>query len=125
MNMRHSVVIALVLVASHAIAQQTGNAGKYTGTMMGNGGREVPVQVTLAEAAGTWTMQAVGAGARKNPCMGKELPLEIVSGPDPLVLHVSGSKVIAGCMDGNVTLVPSGAGYKGTLADGREVTLTR
>jgi len=119
---------ATLLVLSTAIAQTPPHVGKWSGTMEGDSGRLLPVEVNLTDTAGTWRMSppaGAGPGARNNPCFGKELPVAVESSAEALVLNVNGSQVIQGCMDAKISLTLIGAEYKGQTTRGRAVSLTR
>lgn len=70
-------------------------------------------------------MTPSGAGARNNPCFGKDMPIDVERKEDTVFLDVHGDKVIAGCLHQRATLTLSGNQMTGALADGRGVTLTK
>ena len=125
MHARNFLATALALSLAPAFAQSTSYAGKWTGTMEGNGGRQVPVEVTLAESSGTWRMMLQGAPGRNNPCIGKALPLTYEAVGDQVRLDIQGAQLIAGCIDQPAALTHANGQLTGTLRDGRAVTLTK
>ena len=126
-----SILIAMpALVAlTPVLAQAPAHVGTWTGTMEIAGGRLLPVEIQLTDAAGTLRMSPPAganlAAARNNPCFGKSLPVVVHSAPDGVMLEVRGSDAIPGCMDARITLTGGGAEYKGQTGAGRPVTLTR
>jgi hypothetical protein len=127
MMLRTLAVAAFACAQSCAFAQQGSHVGAWAGTMVGNGGRDVPLEVKLEETSGTWRMSASGAGAggKHNPCFGKDMPVAVERKDDNVLLDVHGGKVVQGCMDQRATLTLSGNRMTGALADGRSVSLTK
>jgi hypothetical protein len=125
MQVRSVLMLALGLSLSPVFAQSNSYAGNWSGTMEGNGGRQVPVEVTLMDSGGTWRMTVSGPAGRGNPCFGKDLPLVLETTPEGVVLDIKGAQVITGCLDQRATLTHVNGKLTGTLKDGRAVTLVR
>ena len=127
MMLRTLALAALSFVQAFAFAQHSPYVGTWTGTMKGNGGGNVGVQVKLEETTGIWRMTAsgTGAGGNHNPCFGKDMPVAVERNGDTILLDVSGDKVMPGCMNQRATLMLSGDQMSGTLADGRAVSLKK
>ena len=125
MHVRTSMAAVLACTLSAAFAQPEAASGQWVGTMEGNGGRPVPVEVTINGNAGTWRMTPVVAGARGNPCFGKDFPMSVESTADAVILDIRGGQVIAGCIEQRATLTMSNGQLTGKLANGRAVSLSK
>jgi N-methylhydantoinase A/oxoprolinase/acetone carboxylase beta subunit len=125
MQSRALLVALLTFALSLSFAQSPAYVGHWTGTMVGNGGGTVPLEVTINNGSGVWRMTPTSAGSRKNPCFGKDLPMTVQAVAEGVVLEIRGGQVISGCMDQRANLTLNAEKLTGALADGRPVTLTK
>jgi hypothetical protein len=125
-----SVLAVLVgtVMSSTAVAQQPHPfVGEWEGTMKTQKADELEVKVVLTASGGTWRFYGKGMPSRKNPCVGRDFPIEVKSSTDKrIVFKVSGASVLKGCVDDVATLnATDDKALQGALADGRKISLTR
>jgi hypothetical protein len=76
--------------------------GTWTVTWTNRGGSAEEAKLMLADRAGTFQRRAHNA---RNPCVGRETPVELeVQTPTSAIARLFGSKAMAGCPDGELTL---------------------
>jgi hypothetical protein len=76
--------------------------GTWTVTWTNRGGSAEEAKLVLADRVGTFQRRAHSA---RNPCVGRETPLELdVQSPTSAIARLFGSKAMAGCPDGELTL---------------------
>jgi hypothetical protein len=76
--------------------------GTWTVTWTSRGGSAEEATLVLADGAGTFQRRAHNA---RNPCVGRETPVELeVQTPTSAIARLFGSKAMAGCRDGELTL---------------------
>jgi hypothetical protein len=126
--MRSHLAAALLASLSTAACSQAAQFdGKWTGTMMGKGGGELGVELTIAQASGTWRFVPRGTQGRNNQCLGKEFPVAVTSQSEEAIeFAIKGASVLAGCIDQSAILkAPSASVLEGMLEDGRRLRLSR
>lgn len=121
-------ITAALLSSLVAWAADAGSfAGRWAGTMTGRNGGKVEVELVLKGEAGTWRMSNSSRKGGSNPCLGRDLPVAVVSRTDvELQFDVNGAQVIKGCIDHRVTLTTNdGKTLKGSVSDGRALEFAR
>ncbi len=121
---RFPLILAACLAALPAWSQSTlDGSWKVTFATEGAEGREATVE--LKGGTGTWTTYARSDKDRKDPCVGRPLPLSI-TGETKLDLKLDASTAIAGCRDRKATLQRTDdKTLEGSFDNGRAIKLVR
>ena len=123
---RPTLAFLAVFALSSAVFAQTTNPYNGTWTVLLEGFERAKLQGTavVKDEVGTWH---VTAGARMDPCIGREAPMVVqVPSPDELVFKVNRSQVLAGCPDFTMKFKKiDDKTMKAELTGGRSATLTR
>ena len=117
-------ILAACLAAFPAWSQSTLDGNwKVTFATEGAEGREATVE--LKGGTGTWITYARSDKDRKDPCVGRPLPLSII-GDTKLDLKLDASTAIAGCRDRKATLQRTDdKTLEGSFDNGRAIKLVR
>lgn len=118
------LILAACLIALPGWSQSTLDGNwRVTFATEGAEGREATVE--LKGGTGTWTTYARSDKDRKDPCVGRPLPLSI-TGDAKLDLKLDASSAIAGCRDRKATLQRTDdKTLEGTFDNGRAIKLVR
>lgn len=120
------LVLAALAIATSATAQDANKAydGKWLVKIALDNYRG-EADVVIEGNAGTYKRRV--AGRRDDPCVGREVPIEITAATaEGLEYMVYGSKALKGCPDGKVTLkrLPDGT-LDGQASNGARMTHIR
>jgi hypothetical protein len=116
------------LLGSIAFAQ---GPNPYNGTWIAKfqdkrGGAQ-EAELVVKDDGGTWKVWGTSRDTKRNPCIGRNLPIVVqLASAEGLAFRIEGSKVLAGCPNGNVTLKRlDNQRLEGQFGDGRTLTLVR
>jgi hypothetical protein len=125
--LRLPLVLVACLVAFPVWSQSTLDGHwRVTFATEGAEGREATVE--LKGGTGTWTTYARSDKDKKDPCVGRPLPLSIAGDPaaGKLDLRLDASSAIAGCRDRKATLQRTDdKTLEGSFDNGRAIKLVR
>lgn len=81
----------------------------------------------MKDDGGTWKVWGTSRDTKRNPCIGRDLPIVVqLASAEGLAFRIEGSKVLAGCPNGSVTLKRlDNQRLEGQFGDGRTLTLVR
>lgn len=128
MRALRSMVLTAVCLPVAAWAQSSSNLqGVWVGTYATAQGGELTAQLTVAESTGVWRFLRQGNQNRKNPCLEKDFPIEVLSqSATDLEIKVNGAEVLQGCINGKTRLHSAdGQTLQGTMGGDRAVSFTR
>ena len=113
------------LSAATAVQAQD-SANPFIGKWTVNWTSEVRPQEADLEITASGGKWKTAASSRKNPCIGREVPVEIKSvSAELLEFTAKFSEALAGCKDSNMTLTRAADGKISGMRGDAELTLTR
>ena len=116
------------LLASIAFAQGPNPFnGTWHAKFQDKRGGAQAAELIVKDDGGTWKVWGTSHDTKRNPCIGRDLPITVKrASTEELAFRIEGSKVLAGCPDGNVTLKRvDDQRLEGQFGDGRMLTLVR
>lgn len=101
--------------------------GKWLAKFQDKRGGAQEAELSVKDDGGTWKVWGTSRDTKRNPCIGRDLPITVkLASTEGLAFRIEGSKVLAGCPDGSVTLKRvDDKTLEGQFGDGRTLTLVR
>lgn len=116
------------LLASIAFAQGSNPFnGKWLAKFQGERGGAREAELVVKDDAGTWKVFGTSHDTKRNPCMGRDLPIAVQrASTGEFAFRIESSKALTGCTDRSVTLKRvDDKTLEGQFDDGRMLTLVR
>ncbi|MFT7776502.1 hypothetical protein [Roseateles sp.] len=127
MQTRLKLASLLLLAATFAHAQQPSFQGTWTGQAVSGTGSQVRVVLTIAGNGGKLRLSPSVNYVTTDQCHDRDIPVVVEAQTESeLTFAIQGEKVLHGCINESATLkVVDAKTLKGTLKDGRSMTLVR
>lgn len=101
--------------------------GKWIAKFQGQRGGARETELVVKDDGGTWKVWGTSHGTKRNPCIGRDLPIVVQrASTSELAFRIESSKALSGCTDRSVTLKRvDDKTLQGQFDDGRTLTLVR
>jgi len=128
MNTLRLLGLGGALLGSIAFAQGSNPYnGKWQAKFQGERGGAKEAELVVKDNGGTWRVWGTSHDTKRNPCIGRELPIAVQrASTGELAFRIESSKALTGCTDRSVTLKRvDDKTLEGQFDDGRTLTLVR